>query len=44
VIVFDNRRALHVKLEMEVNGLPDWGTDLKNPNFAKVAEAIGIMG
>jgi len=33
-----------VKLEMEVAGLPDWQTDLKNPNFAKVAEAIGMMG
>jgi len=24
--------------------LIDWQTDLKNPNFAKVAEAIGMMG
>jgi pyruvate dehydrogenase (quinone) len=44
VIVFDNSALGMVKLEMEVNGLPDWGTDLKNPNFAKLAEAIGIMG
>jgi pyruvate dehydrogenase (quinone) len=29
---------------MEVAGLPDWQTDLKNPNFAKLADAIGIMG
>lgn len=27
---------------MEVAGLPDWQTDLKNPNFAKLADAIGI--
>ena len=33
-----------VKLEMKVAGLPDWQTDLKNANFAKLAEAIGIMG
>jgi len=33
-----------VKLEMEVAGLPDWQTDLKNSNFSKVADAIGIMG
>ena len=24
--------------------MPPFGTDLKNPNFAKMAEAIGIMG
>jgi pyruvate dehydrogenase (quinone) len=29
---------------MEVAGLPDYQTDLRNPNFAKMAEAIGIMG
>ena len=29
---------------METGGLPDFQTDLKNPNFAKVAEAIGMMG
>jgi len=42
--VFNNSVLGMVKLEMEVAGLPDWQTDLKNPNFAKVAEAIGIMG
>jgi pyruvate dehydrogenase (quinone) len=44
VVVFDNSALGMVKLEMEVAGLPDWQTDLKNPNFAKLAEAIGIMG
>lgn len=44
ILVFDNSALGMVKLEMEVAGLPDWQTDLKNPNFAKVAEAIGIMG
>ena len=33
-----------VKLEMETAGLPDYQTDLKNQNFAKLAEAIGMMG
>lgn len=33
-----------VKREVEVAGLPDWHTDLKNLNFAKLAEAIGIEG
>ncbi len=44
VLVFDNSALGMVKLEMEVAGLPDFLTDLKNPNFAKLAEAIGIMG
>lgn len=44
IVVFNNSALCMVKLEMEVAGLPDWQTDLKNPNFAKVAEAIGIMG
>jgi len=44
VLVFNNSALGMVKLEMEVAGLPDWQTDLKNPNFAKVAEAMGIKG
>ena len=44
VLVFDNGALGMVKLEMETAGMPDYQTDLKNPNFAKVAEAIGIMG
>ena len=44
IVLFNNRALGMVKLEMEVAGLPDWQTDLKNPNFAKLAEAIGIMG
>jgi pyruvate dehydrogenase (quinone) len=44
VLVFDNSALGMVKLEMEVAGLPDYQTDLKNPNFAKLAEAIGMLG
>jgi pyruvate dehydrogenase (quinone) len=44
IIVFNNSALGMVKLEMEVVGLPDWQTDNKNPNFAKVAEAIGLLG
>ena len=33
-----------VKLEMEVDGLPDWQTNMLNPDFAQVAEAMGITG
>ena len=44
IVVFNNSALGMVKLEMEVAGLHDYQTDLKNPNFAKLAEAIGIMG
>jgi pyruvate dehydrogenase (quinone) len=44
VLVFDNGALGMVKHEMETAGFPDYQTDLKNPNFAKVAEAIGMMG
>ena len=44
IVVFNNSALGMVKLEMEVDGIPDYQTDLKNPNFAKLAEAIGMMG
>jgi pyruvate dehydrogenase (quinone) len=44
VILFNNSALGMVKLEMEAFGIPDWQTDLKNPNFARVAEAMGVMG
>ncbi len=33
-----------VKLEMEVAGIPDNETDLLNPDFVKLAEAMGMPG
>lgn len=42
LIVFNNRSLGMVKLEMEVAGLVDYETDMVNPDFAKVAEAMGI--
>jgi pyruvate dehydrogenase (quinone) len=42
VIVFNNRALGMVKLEMEVAGLPDWQTDMVNPDFAAVATAMGF--
>jgi len=33
-----------VKLEMEVDGLPDNETDMVNPDFALVAQAMGFTG
>ena len=44
LIVFNNRSLGMVKLEMEVAGLPDAETDMVNPDFALVAEAMGIKG
>lgn len=44
VIVFNNRSLGMVKLEMEVDGLPDCQTDMLNPDFAQVANAMGMWG
>jgi pyruvate dehydrogenase (quinone) len=44
LVVFDNGRLGMVKLEMEQVGLPEFGTVLHNPDFARVAEAMGIRG
>ena len=44
IIVFNNRSLGMVKLEMEVDGLPDWQTNMLNPDFAQVAEAMGMTG
>jgi pyruvate dehydrogenase (quinone) len=44
LLVFNNSALGMIKLEMAVAGFPDFQTDLKNPNFAKLAEAVGMMG
>jgi pyruvate dehydrogenase (quinone) len=44
LLVFNNGALGMIKLEMAVAGLPNYQTDLKNPNFAKLAEAVGMMG
>lgn len=44
IVVFNNRSLGMVKLEMEVAGLPDWQTDMLNPDFTLVAQAMGIKG
>src|SRR6266436_1607269 len=39
------RNALaFVELEMKAAGILDFGTDLHNPDFAKMAEAAGVLG
>jgi pyruvate dehydrogenase (quinone) len=44
LVVFDNGRLGMVKLEMEQVGLPEFGTVLHNPDFARVADAVGLKG
>jgi pyruvate dehydrogenase (quinone) len=44
VVVFINSSLGFVELEMKAAGLVDFGTDLLNPDFAKLAESAGIFG
>jgi pyruvate dehydrogenase (quinone) len=44
IIVFKNNSLAFVELEMKAAGIVDFGTDLQNPNFAKMAEAAGLLG
>jgi pyruvate dehydrogenase (quinone) len=44
LIVFKNDSLAFVELEMKAAGILDFGTDLQNPNFAKMAEAAGLLG
>jgi pyruvate dehydrogenase (quinone) len=44
IIIFNNRSLGMVKLEMLVQGYMDWQTDMVNPDFVKVAEAMNIKG
>jgi pyruvate dehydrogenase (quinone) len=42
VVVFNNGTLGFVELEQRATGFLDFGTQLKNPNFAAMAEAVGI--
>jgi pyruvate dehydrogenase (quinone) len=44
VVVFDNGKLGFVELEQKSEGLMPVYTDLKNPDFGKVADAIGLWG
>ncbi len=44
VIVLNNGKLAFITLEQESSGLPDYGTELANPDFAMVAEACGGLG
>src|SRR3984957_8369588 len=44
VVVFHNSKLSMVDLEMKSAGFLPTGVDLKNPDFGKMAEAVGILG
>ncbi len=44
VIVFNNGALGFIELEQKSTGFLDTGTELVNPNFAAMAEAVGIKG
>jgi pyruvate dehydrogenase (quinone) len=44
VIVLNNGTLGFVEMEMKASGFLDTGCDLKNPNFAMMAEAMGVKG
>ena len=44
VVVFTNDALAFVELEMKAAGILDFATDLHNPDFAKIAEAAGLLG
>ncbi|NPD22606.1 ubiquinone-dependent pyruvate dehydrogenase [Corallococcus exiguus] len=44
VVVFNNSSLGFVAMEQQVGGMLDVGTALQNPNFAALAEAVGVKG
>ena len=44
IVVLNNGALGFIELEQKSTGFLDFGTDFKNPNFAAMAEAIGIKG
>jgi pyruvate dehydrogenase (quinone) len=44
LVVFKNNAFSFVELEMKAAGFLDFATDLHNPDFAKMADAAGLLG
>ncbi len=44
VVVFNNRALGFIELEQKSTGFLPFGTELDNPNFAAMAEVVGIRG
>jgi pyruvate dehydrogenase (quinone) len=43
-VVFNNGALGFIELEQKSTGILDFGTEFKNPNFAAMAESMGIRG
>jgi pyruvate dehydrogenase (quinone) len=44
IVVFDNGKLGFIDIEQKSAGIEPIFTDLKNPDFGKVAEAMGLWG
>src|SRR6185312_10957805 len=44
LVVFKNDALSFVELEMKAAGFLDFATELHNPDFAKMAQAAGVLG
>jgi len=44
IVLFKNNSLAFVELEMKAAGIVDFGTDLHNPDFAKLAQSVGLLG
>jgi pyruvate dehydrogenase (quinone) len=44
IIVLNNGSLAFIEMEMKASGFLDTGTELKNPDFAAMAEAMGVKG
>jgi pyruvate dehydrogenase (quinone) len=44
IVLFQNNALAFVELEMKASGFVDFATELHNPDFARMAEAAGILG
>jgi pyruvate dehydrogenase (quinone) len=44
IVVFRNNTLDFVELEMKAGGFLDYGTELRNPDFAALAESAGLLG
>jgi pyruvate dehydrogenase (quinone) len=43
-VVFNNGALSFVELEMKADGIPVYGTDLDDPDFAGIAKSAGLLG
>ena len=44
IVVFDNGKLAFIDIEQKTAGLEPFFTNLKNPDFGKVAESMGLWG